>query len=206
MNKSTGDFPKRLRETMGSYSIMEFAKMINYSIRMVEGWLRGEFPITERAARRISYRFYCDYNWLMYGKFRQIKEDYKGQHDVQDLQDMPDDLDYDPIRKMVASGSAEEAELGADVEDFELPLECFRDKDLLARWVNEESACYLYRLTRAEVKELADINIHDYEGWEDDYSAIYRSRIVAMRQLRHELAKKLKQQKKAPPEKKAAEG
>ena len=92
---------------------------------------------------------------------------------------------------MAAAGSAEEAARGAEEEvDAELGLEYYRDRGLFHRWLAEENGLYLYRLTAGEMRELEGLPIQDFEGWEADYGAIYRSQLGAMRQMRHEVKKK----------------
>ena len=150
MRKTQGEFPLRLEIILNNVDVKRFANAIGYSLRMVQGWRRGEFPANEKACRRIEEKFGYNFRWLMTGE-------------------------GEPYTDLVAAGSAEEYTRDADADgDADLPLDYWRDRSLLERWIAEEDAIVLYRITREELHQLENIPILGFEDHEENYGEIFR--------------------------------
>jgi hypothetical protein len=128
----------------------------------VSNWEVGKTQPNAGEVARMAEILKCNHRWLLIGE---------GEPDI----------------AMVAAGSVEEYTRDVDVDvdvDGDLPLEYWRDRGLLERWIGEENAILLYRITREELTMLEGIPILGFEDREESYGEIYRACLVMHRKKR----------------------
>ncbi len=98
---------------------------------------------------------------------------------------------------LVAVGTEEYYTYGAGDDEIsdDLQFDYFQDRELFERWLIEEDALFLYKLTRKEVEDLSKLPVHDLDLVEEDYNRFYRVYLVTIRKGDHVARKKLRKEK-----------
>jgi len=159
IEKNVAEITNRIISACKPYKLKGLSLRLGVHEATLRSWIKGRRAFNKDDLSKIAIATGVDFHWLLTGE-------------------------GDPDTPMVAAGSVEEATRGADEDEEEYPLQYWQDESIFDKWMREEEAPLLYKLTRAEITMLKRLPIKAIEeDYEETYIDIYKECLRMHRRL-----------------------